>query len=128
LPASAGLSGPEGSDHVEPDLDADGIGDVINAVGVTGDDRSLVSDGCRHDNRVNDVRRAGHATSDSGSTASPLVIGDNVASLEDPRDLVLRSATPCLCQDYDWQHRPDPSRGQFVVEREEIRIPALCGN
>jgi hypothetical protein len=87
-----------------------------------------VPDGRRHDDRVNDIGRARRATCDSGCPASTLIVRDDVTSFEDTGNLLLRSTTPSLRKDYDWHHRPDPGRGQLVMERKEIWITAFCGD
>jgi hypothetical protein len=61
------------SGGVELDLDADGVGD---------------------DDRVSDVGGPGGGAGHAGSASGPLVIGADVAALEDAGDLVLGSAAP----------------------------------
>ena len=59
------------------------------------------------------------------SQAGGLVVGEDVAGLEDPGDLVLGTAAPGLGQDDDRDERPDARSGQFVVQGEEVWVDAF---
>src|SRR6266851_2687580 len=106
----------------EPDLDADRVGDASQVAGVAGDNGGLVADGGHDDDRVDYVRGPGGGAGDASGAAGARVVGEDVAGLEDPGDLVLGSAAPGLGQDDDWDERPDPRAGQFIVQGEEVRV------
>ena len=56
-----------------------------------------------------------------------LVVGEDVAGLEYPGDLVLGTAAPGLGQDHDRDERPDARSGQFVVQGEEVWVVPFGG-
>src|SRR5579862_983817 len=80
----------------EPDLDADPVSDAGQVAGVASDHAGLVADGGHDDDRVDDVGGPGAGAGDASGTAGALVIGEDLAGLEDPGDLVLGTATPGL--------------------------------
>ena len=89
-----------------------GVGDAAQAGGVTGDDGGLVADAGGDDDRVDDVggARGGAGEADVG------VVGEDVAALEDARDLVLEAAAPGLCQDRYWDEGADAGGGELAVQ------------
>ena len=109
----------------QPDLDADRVGDAGRVAGVAGDDRGLVANGGHDDDRVDDVGGPGGGAGEASGTAGGLVVGEDVAGLEDPGDLVLGTAAPGLGQDDDRDERPDARSGQFVVQGEEVWVDAF---
>ena len=64
--------------------------------GVAGDDRSLVADGGRDDDGVDDISGARGGAGYPGGPAGALVVGNDVAGFEDLGDLVLGAAAPGL--------------------------------
>src|SRR5450755_1509417 len=115
------------SGRIEPDFDADGVGDVGQVAGVAGDDGGLVADGGGDDDGVHDVGGAGGRAGDTGGAAGGLVVGENVAALEDPGDLVLGSAAPGLGQHDDRDDRADVRGGHLVVQGEEVGVAPFGG-
>jgi hypothetical protein len=112
----------------EPDFDADGVGDAGEVAGVAGDDGGLVADGGGDDDGVDDVGDVGGAggcAGDAGGSAGGRVVGEDVACLEDSRDLVLGSAAPGLGQDDDRDNGADASCGYLVVEGQEVGAAAF---
>jgi hypothetical protein len=61
---------------------------VGQVAGVAGDDGGLVADGGHDDDRVDDVGGPGGGAGDASGTAGGLVVGEDVAGLEYPEDLV----------------------------------------
>jgi len=101
----------------EPDLDADRVGDAGQVAGVACDNGGLVADGGHDNDGIDDVRGPGGGAGDASGTAGALVIGEDVAGLEDPRDLVLGTAAPGLGQDDDRDERPDARRSAHRARR-----------
>jgi hypothetical protein len=101
--------------------------DAGQVAGVAGDDRGLVADGSHDDDRVDDVGGPGGGASDASGAAGALVVGEDVAGLEYPEDLVLGAAAPGLGQDDDRDERSDPRAGQFVVQGEEVWVVPFGG-
>src|SRR5229473_1400230 len=85
------------SGGVEPDFDADGVGG------------------------------GGGCAGDAGGPAGGLVVGEDVAALEHPGDLVLGPAAPGLGQHDDRDDRADARAGQFVVQGEEVGVAPFGG-
>ena len=69
----------------------------------------------------------GGGAGDASGAAGALVVGEDVAGLEDPGDLVLGSAAPGLGQDDDRDERPDARAGQLIVQGEEVRVEPFGG-
>jgi len=74
-----------------------------------------------------DADRVGGPAGDASGTAGGLVVGEDVAGLEYPRDLVLGTAAPGLGQDHDWDERSDARSGQFVMQGEEVWVVPFGG-
>jgi len=79
------------------------------------------------DDRVDDLGGSGGGAGDSGRAARAIIVGEDVAAFEYPRDLMLGPATPGLGQHHDWDDRADVCGGQFIVEGEEVWIVPFGG-
>jgi hypothetical protein len=79
------------------------------------------------DDGVDDIGGAGGRAGDAGGPAGGRVVGEDVAGLEDSRDLVLGPAAPGLGQDDNRDDGADASCGDLVVEGEEVGVAALSG-
>src|ERR1019366_6878143 len=86
-----------------------------------------MADGGGDDDGVDDVRCSGGGTGPARGAARAVVVGNDVAAFQDARDLVLGSAAPGLGQDDDGDEGADAGGGELVVQREEVRVAALCG-
>lgn len=79
------------------------------------------------DDRVHDVRGSGHAAGDACSTTGPLVVGADVAALEDARDLMLEAAAPGLGEYHHRHDRADAGSRQLLVQSKEVRVSTFGG-
>src|SRR5690349_19699024 len=116
------------SGAVKADLDADGVRDAGQVAVITSDDRGLKADCGGHHDGVDDVSGAGGRTGQAGGPAHALVVGENVAGLEDLGDLVLRAAAPGLGQHDNRDDRADARGSQLVVQGQEVGIAPLGGD